>query len=76
MVWKQLFSGAINDDPLDYLQEFEKLCSSLVILGMTQEILRWKLFSFSLIRSAEQWYIRTIGNMTSDWEELRDDFCY
>ena len=48
MVRKRSFSGAINDDPLDYLQEFEKLCSSLVIPGMTQEVLRWKLFPFSL----------------------------
>ena len=48
----------------------------LVILGMTQEALRWKLFPFSLIEKMEQWYTRTIGNMTGDWEELRDDFCY
>ena len=48
----------------------------LVILGMTQEALRWKLFSFSLIERAEQWHTRTIGNMSCDWEELRDDFCY
>ena len=48
MVRKQLFSGAIKDDPLDHLQEFEKLCSNLVIPVMTQEVLRWKLFPFSL----------------------------
>src|SRR6185312_10488468 len=47
-----------------------------VILGMTQEALQWKLFSFSLIERAEQWYTRTIRNMSSDWEKLRDDFCY
>ena len=76
MVRKRPFSGAINDDPLDHLQEFEKLCSILVIPGMTQEVLRWKLFPFSLIESTEQWYTRTIGNMSGDWEELRDDICY
>jgi hypothetical protein len=52
MVHKRLFSGAINDDPFDHLREFKKLCSSLVIPGMTQEVLRWKLFPFSLIRRA------------------------
>ena len=25
---------------------------------------------------AEQWYTCTIGNMSGDWEELQDDFCY
>ena len=38
--------------------------------------MRWKLFPFSLIERVEQWYTRTIGNMSGDWEELRDDFCY
>ena len=76
MVRKRPFSGEIHEDPYEHLQEFEELCSGLVILGMTQEALRWKLFPFPLIEKAEQWYTHTIGNMTGDWEELRDDFCY
>ena len=43
---------------------------------MTHEALRWKLFPFSLIERAEQWYTRMIGYMSGDWEEIRDDFCY
>ena len=43
---------------------------------MTQEILRWKLFPFSLIRNAEQWYTLTLGSMNGDWEEFRADFCH
>ena len=54
----------------------EVFYSGLEILGMTQEALQRKLFPFSLIERAEQWYTRTIGNMSGDWEELRDDFCY
>ena len=60
MVRKRPFSGEIHEDPYEHLQEFEELCSGLVILGMTQEALQWKLFSFSLIERAEQWYTRTI----------------
>ena len=48
----------------------------LVILGMTQEVLQWKLFPFSLIERAEQWYTCMIGNMSGDLKDLRDDFCY
>ena len=73
MVRKRLFSRAIKDYPLDHLREFKKLCSSLVIPGMKQEALRWKLFPFSLIERAEQWYNSTIGNMRGYWEELRND---
>ena len=76
MVRKRPVSGEIHEDPYDHLLELEELCSGLEILGMTQEALRWKLFPFSLIERAEQWYTRTIGNMSGDWEELRDDFCY
>ena len=35
MVWKRPFSGEINEDPYEHLQEFKELCSGLIILGMT-----------------------------------------
>ena len=76
MVRKRPFSREISEDPYDHLREFEELCSGLVVLGLTQEALRWKLFPFSLIERAEQWYTRTIGSMSGDWEELRVDFCH
>ena len=76
MVQKRPFSREIHEDPYEHLLEFEELCSGLVVLGMTQEALWWKLFPFPLIERAEQWYTHTIWNMSSDWEELRDDFCY
>ena len=44
MVWKRPFSGEINEDPYEHLQEFEELCSSLVILRMTHEALRGSCF--------------------------------
>ena len=43
MVRNRHFSRAIDEDPLDHLQEFEELCSSSVVLGVTQETLWWKL---------------------------------
>ena len=48
----------------------------LVVLGSTQETLRWKFFPFSLAERAEQWYTRTMGNMIGDWEEHQNNFCY
>jgi hypothetical protein len=70
MVRSHTFSGAINEEPYDHLQEFEEMCSFLVVLGMTQETLRWKLFHFSLTGRAKQWYIRSVGSMSGDWEKL------
>jgi hypothetical protein len=48
MVWAQPFSGYDNEDSFNNLQDFEEMCSCLSIPGMTQEILMWKLFTFSL----------------------------
>jgi hypothetical protein len=70
MVRSHTFSGAIHEEPYDHLQEFEDMFSFLAILGMTSETLRWKLFHFSLIRIAKQWYIRSVGSMSGDWEKL------
>ena len=45
------------------------------IAGMAQETLRWKLFPFSLIEKAKQWYTHSLGKVNGEWEELRDRFC-
>jgi hypothetical protein len=76
LVQEQPFSGAKDEDPHNHLREFEELCSCLVILGITQETLRWKLFPFSLTMRAEQWYIHNMENVNADWGKLRDDFCH
>jgi hypothetical protein len=75
LVQDRPFFGPINEDPYIHLKEFKDLCSQLVIPGMTQKIVKWKLFPFSLMEKAEQWYAHTVGSVNSDWEELHDDFC-
>ena len=56
MVPAQPFLGHYNENPCHHLLEFEEMCSCLSISGMTQETLKWKLFPFSLIEKAKQWY--------------------
>ena len=75
MVRAQTFSGLETEDLDLDLQVFEELCTCLVIPGISQETLRWKLFPFSLMGKAEQWYTHNVRGMIQDWEELRDDFC-
>ena len=48
MVHAQSFSGRKDECPYAHLQTFEENCSLLIIPGMTQHTLRWKLFPFSL----------------------------
>jgi hypothetical protein len=46
----------------------------LKISGITQETLKWKLFPFSLIESARQWYTSNVRSANRDWNNLRDRF--
>ena len=64
MVWEQLFSGLDHENPHHHPRESEQLCSCLLILGMTQQTLKWKLFPFSLSERAKQWYAHTVEALT------------
>jgi hypothetical protein len=75
MVWALPFSMHDNENPCQHLINFEEMCSCMSILGMTQETLRWKLFSFSLTGRAKQWYTNTVESTNRDWDELKDKFC-
>jgi hypothetical protein len=75
MVREQSFSGIEDENPYTHLREFEQLCSCLTIAGMTQETIKWKLFPFSLLGKAKQWYAHTIGGLNGNWDELHDKFC-
>ena len=70
MVREQSFSGLEDENPYTHLREFEQLCSCLNISGMTQETIKWKLFPFSLLGRAKQWYVHTVGGVNGNWDEL------
>ena len=70
MVRARTFFGLKIEDPDLHLQVFEELCSCLIIPGMSQETLWWKLFPFSLLGKAKQWYTHNMRGMIQDWEEL------
>ena len=75
MVRELSFSGLDSENPYYHLREFEQVCSCCAIAGMSRDTLRWKLFPFSLVEEARQWYTRTAAGMNGNWGELRDEFC-
>ena len=75
MVHAQSFSGRKDECLYAHLQIFEVNCSLLIIPGMTQHTLRWKLFMFSLTREAKIWYNRTARRVGGDWIQLKDELC-
>ena len=74
MVCASPFSGRRDECPYTHLQEFEENCSLLIIPGMNQNTLWWKLFPFSLTERAKTWYFRTAVRVGGDWIQLKDEF--
>ena len=63
LIRDQSFSGEGNENPYSHLQEFEQTYACLCITDMFDKTLRWKVFSFSLMGRAKQWYNQTVGSM-------------
>jgi hypothetical protein len=66
LVQKNIFSGSDNENSYSHLGDFEQTCACLSIEGMSNETLRWKLFSFSLTEKAKRWYNRHVGSIQGD----------
>ena len=75
MVQKLSFSGLDSKNPYHHLWKFEQVCSCRAIAGMSHDTLKWKLFPFSVVERAKQWYTHTVGSVNGSWDELRDKFC-
>jgi len=54
---------------------FEQNCSIISIPGMNHEIMKWKLFSFSLTGHAKEWYSLTVARVEGNWNILKEKFC-
>jgi hypothetical protein len=49
------FAGGLDENPYKHVQDFEEICSTLLISGMNHETLKWKTLPFSLTGWAKQW---------------------
>ena len=56
MVQASPFCGKANEDATTHLQQFLKLYSTFVINGVSQDAIRLRLFLFSLLGRAKQWF--------------------
>ena len=54
MVQASQFCGKRNEDANAYLQNFLELCDTVIIWGVTADIVKLRLFPFSLLGKAKQ----------------------
>jgi len=52
------FCGKLNEDANAHLQNFLELCDTVVIRGVAVDVIKLRLFSFSLLGKAKQWFYK------------------
>jgi hypothetical protein len=70
------FARGLNENPYKHLQDFEEICSTLMISGMNHATLKWKAFPFLLTGWAKQWYKLYVSSCHISWVILKDQFCF
>jgi hypothetical protein len=56
MVQASPFCGKVNEDASGHLQQFLELCNTFTIRGVEEDAIRLRLFPFSLLGKAKQWF--------------------
>jgi hypothetical protein len=74
LVMKEQFSGASSDDAAAYLNNFVELCEMQKYKDVDDNIIKLKLFPFSLRRRAKDWLLSLRRNSIDSWDKCKDAF--
>ena len=67
------FCGKPNEDANAHLQNFLELCKTITIRGVTANAIRLRLFPFSLLGQAKQWFYQN-KETVSTWDKCSTAF--
>jgi hypothetical protein len=56
MVQQSPFCGKASEDANAHLQHVLEICSTFTIRGVSQDVVHFRLFPFSLLGKAKQWF--------------------
>jgi hypothetical protein len=74
LVMKEQFSGASSDDAAAHLNNFVELCEMQKYKDVDGNIIKLKLFSFSLRGRAKDWLLSLPRNSIDSWDKCKDAF--
>jgi hypothetical protein len=74
LVMKELFSGASSDDAVAHLNNFVELCEMQKYKDVDGNIIKLKLFPFSLRGRAMDWLLSLPRNSIDSWDKCKDAF--
>jgi hypothetical protein len=73
MVQASPFCGKAHEDANAHLQHFLEICNTFTIKGVNQEAIRLRLFPFSLLGKAKQWFYSD-RNAVDTWDKCSNAF--
>jgi hypothetical protein len=74
LVMKEQFSGASSDDAAAHLNNFVELCEMQKYKDVDGDIIKLKLFLFSLRGRAKDWLLSLPRNSIDYWDKCKDAF--
>jgi len=74
LIQGNLFHGLPNEDPYAHLATYVKICNTVKIVGVPEDVVRLSMFSFSLFGEAKRWLHSFKGNSLKTWDEVVDKF--
>jgi hypothetical protein len=73
MLHQSQFCGKASEDANAHLQHFLEICSTFTTRGVTREAVRLRLFPFSLLGKAKQWFYSN-KEVVSTWDKCSNAF--
>jgi len=73
MVQASQFCGKAHEDASAHLQHFLEICSTFTIKGVTKDVILLRLFPFSLLEKAKQWFYANKESHTT-WDRCSTAF--
>jgi hypothetical protein len=74
LVMREQFSGASSDDAAAHLNNFVELCEMQKYKDVDGDIIKLKLFPFSLRGKAKDWFLSLPRNSIDSWIKCKDAF--
>uniref|UniRef100_A0A2N9GKN7 Retrotransposon gag domain-containing protein n=1 Tax=Fagus sylvatica TaxID=28930 RepID=A0A2N9GKN7_FAGSY len=68
------FHGLDSENPYLHLKEFDEVCATLQYNNVTDDVVRLKLFPFSLKEKAKSWLHSLRPNTIRTWQEMTREF--
>jgi hypothetical protein len=74
LIMKEQFSGASTEDAAAHLNNFVELCEMQKYKDVESDIIKLKLFPFSLRGKAQDWLLSLTKNSIDSWAKCKDAF--